>query len=60
MGGQLAHVPRHIFLKAAPRRLFITSESVPGAPTLELPPGQGDHSGRDDDDAAGQPGPGEC
>ena len=54
MGGQLAHVPRHIFFEAAPRRLFITSESVPGAPTLELPPGQEDPSGRDDDDAAGQ------
>ena len=59
IGVQLAHVPRHIFFKAAPRRLFITSESVQGGTTLELPPGQEDPSGRDDDDAAGQR-PGEC
>ena len=53
-------MPRHIFLKAAPGRLFITSESVPGAPTLELPPRQEEPSGRDDDDAAGGQRPGEC
>ena len=59
MGGQLAHVPRHIFFEPAPRRLFITSKSVPGTPTSELPPRPEEPSGRDDDAAGGQR-PGEC
>ena len=59
MGGQLAHVPRHIFFEPAPRLPFITSKSVPGTPTSELPPRPEEPSGRDDDAAGGQR-PGEC